>query len=75
MDNPQYMERITDTAAAMDYKTISNILRETVDSKYTQSHIMSDGILRLILAELEYWHNLAERLLKEKGSAIQNSKQ
>jgi hypothetical protein len=68
MDNPQCIEGFTDSAAAMDYKTISNMLRETIDFKYTQSHIMSDGILKIILSELEYWHNLAERLLKEKVS-------
>lgn len=66
MDNPQGMAHVSEKSAAWDYQVIHNMLEETVNFKYTQSHIMSDGILKIILAELEYWHNLAERLLKEK---------
>jgi hypothetical protein len=66
MDNPLFTEKLTDTAAALDYTAVHNMLQSCVDFPYTQNHIFSDSVIKLIIAELAYWHSLAERLLKEK---------
>lgn len=66
MDNPSCMPPVTDAAAAFDYTAIHTMLQSCIDFKYSQVHILSDGLIKLIIVELEYWHNLAERLLKEK---------
>jgi hypothetical protein len=67
MDNPfiNADEQLAGSSP-LDYKVIYDMLQSCVDFKYTQNHILSDGVIRIILAELEYWHSLAERLLKEK---------
>ena len=69
MDDPyshSYNQSIS--AAPMDYQTIHDMLQQTIDFPYTQSHIMSDSILRIIRAELEYWHDLAIRLRSERDA-------
>lgn len=50
------------SVARLDYQSIHDMIQSIIDFKYSQSHIMSDGILKMILAELEYWHDYALEL-------------
>ena len=49
------------------YTVVHDMLQGCVDFEYTQMHIFSDSMIRIIIAELEYWHSLSGRLLKEKA--------
>lgn len=65
MDN---LYDISISAAPMDYQAIHDMLQQMIDFPYTQSYIMGDSILRIIRAELEYWHDLALRLRSERDA-------
>lgn len=67
MDNPYVTGVAEKYSAQMDYAAIKLMLEEVTGYRYTQNLIVPRDLLKVIEAELKYWHDYALELEKDHG--------